>query len=101
MEWIGASLQPDRPQIGLLAHREQQRTQGLPPGRGQSTLDPADRGLRSPRAAREGALAQAEALAMPTYQATRGIDLEKYMRTTNLDCTAPFTARCQLADGAW
>jgi hypothetical protein len=78
MQGIPPAAQAAGPQLRLVAHCEQQPSQRIPGGRGQTALDPADRCLRGAGAERERALTEAEPLAVLTDDAT-GIDIEKYI----------------------
>jgi hypothetical protein len=61
-------------QLGLMAHREQERPHGLPRRRGQTALDPAHRSLRRARPACERALAQAEPQAVSLDETSKRFD---------------------------
>lgn len=51
-------------QLGLAAHRQQERPHGLPGRRRQTTLDPADGGLRGSRATGKRTLTDTEPVAL-------------------------------------
>ena len=75
MDRIPSAAKPARPQVGLIAHRQHQRTHRLPARCREAALDTTDRGLRGAGTARERALTQAELLTMSPNQVSGSHDI--------------------------
>jgi hypothetical protein len=67
---VPPATQPPRADIGLVPHRQQQRSHRLPCRRGQAALDAAHGGLCRARPPRERTLAETEPLAVLPDDAT-------------------------------